>query len=88
MQIEVQQLRDLIGTGVIYRGMACCVVEVLEDGPALVLENPRARTLQADQYSEPGRTVPETYTVPVHTVSGNWHEEFLALRLPVPPSPC
>lgn len=65
IEITLTQLRGMIGQEVIYQGIACRVIEVLEDGPSLVLEDLSARSLQADRFGDPRRHVPDTYTVPV-----------------------
>lgn len=81
--MRIEQLRGMIGMTVSYRGIVCCVIEVLEDGPALVLlDHERGITLQSDQFGEPGRQVPETYVVPVWEHGGDeLHDDFLALEL-------
>ncbi len=80
--ITLPQLRGMIGTEVRHRGMTCRVIEVLEDGPALVLQNVNQRSLQADQFGEPHRHVPDTYTVPVLGADRRFlHPDFLLLDL-------
>jgi hypothetical protein len=79
---EVEHLREMIGLAVAYRGIECCVVEVLEDGPWLVLSTRDRRALQDNQFGEPRREVPETYTVPVWDEGGTGlHRDFLSLGL-------
>jgi hypothetical protein len=81
--MSIEQLRGMIGLSVSYHGSLCCVVEVLEDGPALVLvDQSDGISLQTDQYGDPRRQVPATYVVPVWERSGDaLHEEFLSLEL-------
>jgi hypothetical protein len=82
MQIELEQLRDLIGINVIYRGNPCSIIEVLEDGPSLVLEDTGTyEALQETQFGTPYRAVPETHTIPVLSETGEFHPEFVALML-------
>jgi hypothetical protein len=62
--IDLSQLRALIGREVEFRGCSCTVIEVLEDGPALVLRaNGGTAVIQSNLHGEPRRRVPETHTV-------------------------
>ncbi len=81
LSITVTQLQDMIGIRVRYQGVVCQVLEVLEEGPALVLEDLENHTLiQPDQHGEAHRRVPQTYTVQVLSVdSVEFHPAFLAL---------
>lgn len=83
LNISLEQLRGMIGLRVQHRGIVCCVIEVLEDGPALVLQDGERREgLQDDQYGGPGRHVPEIYTIPVISSDRReLHEDFLSLEL-------
>lgn len=83
LSISLEQLRGMIGLRVQHRGIVCCVIEVLEDGPSLVLQDGERRLgLQEDQYGGPGRQVPEVYTVPVISADKReLHEDFLSLEL-------
>jgi len=66
LDISIDQLRSMIGLQVTYNHVTCRIVEVLEDGPTLVLEDLELRRkIQADQHGEAHRIVPRTYTVPV-----------------------
>ncbi len=66
IEIDMEQLRGLIGRSVDYYGTRCTVIEVLEDNPALVLEAcHKHTTIQPDQHGEAHRRVPTTITVPV-----------------------
>ncbi|KAF0193165.1 MAG: hypothetical protein FD165_268 [Gammaproteobacteria bacterium] len=66
IEIDIEQLRGLIGRSVDYYGTRCTVIEVLEDSPALVLEAcHKHTTIQPDQHGEAYRRVPTTITVPV-----------------------
>lgn len=83
--IEMGCLRGLIGSDVRHEGLPCRVIEVLEDGPALVLQDLSHSSLQADRFGDPRRRVPDTYVVPVlDTDSGGMHPAYLALELPGP----
>lgn len=64
-------LRGLIGRSVDYHGRRLKVVEVLTDGPALVLEQVGgSRAIHGNQFGEPGRRSPETWTLPVLDTDG------------------
>lgn len=59
-------LPQLVGRAVRYRGRRLQILEVLLDGPALVLCEPQGqRVIQADQFGDARRRAPETWTVPV-----------------------
>jgi len=72
----------MIGIHVNHTGVPCKVVEVLEDGPSLVLISIDENHIQADQYGNPARRVPQTYTVPILTADGGAiHPAYMALDL-------
>lgn len=73
----------MIGLRVSHQGIHCVVLEVLEDGPSLVLQDLEQRTtIQDDQFGDPKRRVVLTYTVPVLTDDRTEiHPDFLALEL-------
>ena len=63
---NVSHLRDLIGSRARYLGAIYEIIEILEDGPALVLQNcDEHTTIQADQLGEAHRRVPQTMTLPI-----------------------
>ena len=81
--ITLDQLRNMIGLRMYHQGILCQVIEVLEDGPSLVLQSiAEAPTIQPNQHGEATRRAPVTYTIPVlneeHT---ELHPSFLALDL-------
>jgi len=81
--ITLEQLRGMIGLRVRHQGFSCQIIEVLEDGPSLVLQDcePSA-TIQANQFGDANRRVPRTQTVPVLTSDKTeLHALFLALDL-------
>lgn len=82
LSITLEQLRGMIGLRVLHMDCECQVVEVLEDGPSLVLMDMETHsTIQADQHGEAHRRVPVTYTVPVLDPGArNFSAEFLALE--------
>ncbi len=70
-KINVSRLRVLIGREVDYEGQRCQIIEILEDGPAVVLQNKdHGATIQADQHGEAHRKVPSTITVPILNQDG------------------
>ncbi len=82
IDISMDQLRNMIGIEVSHRGILCRVIEVLDDGPTLVLQDLDRRDMQTDQFGDPRRRVPATYTVPVlDNEHSSIHPEFLALDL-------
>lgn len=83
INFTVEQLRNLLGTCVTYHGDNWRVVEVLEDGPSLVLVNQcNHHVVQADQYGDGQRRVVEHLTVQILTDDGEaFHPDYLALNL-------
>ncbi|MDX1824039.1 MAG: hypothetical protein R3354_04940 [Thiohalomonadales bacterium] len=81
--ITLDQLRSMIGLRLIHQGITCQVIEVLEDGPSLVLQSiHETPTIQPNQHGEAQRRTPVTYTVPVLTRDrSELHPQFLALDL-------
>lgn len=86
IQIDIEQLRGLIGRSVEYYGTRCTIIEVIEDDPALVLEAcHKHMTIQPDQHGEAHRRVPTTITVPVLNKARNEYSAgFLDLDLELP----
>ena len=78
---NVDHLRDLIGTRALYNGVMFEIIEVLEDGPSLVLQDcEKHTTIQADQLGEAHRRVPETMTLPIAlTTSGDIDTKAIGL---------
>lgn len=81
--LTMEQLRCLIGSRVQYEDTLCEVIEVLEDGPALILQYIEEHVvIQADQHGEAHRRVPTTVTVPILNSDGHhFHPTFLHLNL-------
>lgn len=62
-------LHALLGREVVYDGVHCQVIDVLADGPSLVLSRLGSRgVIQADQYGDARRRVPQTYTIPLRSL--------------------
>ena len=83
IHISLDQLRQMIGVRVRSEGLLWHVVEVLEDGPSLVLESLRERkVVQGDQFGEGRRWAPDHLTVPVLSPDRTeLHPRFLELEL-------
>lgn len=64
------RLRKLIGARARHNGEIYEIVEVIEDEPALVLQDETHSTIQADQYGEAHRRVPSTVTVKLPLTAG------------------
>ena len=59
------QLHGLVGRRVVYDGVPCQVIDVITDGPSLVLACTDAEgIIQPNQYGEARRRVPQTYMIP------------------------
>ena len=83
IEMTLTQLRGMIGTRVSHHGEDCEVVEVLEDGPSLVLlPLHRELTIQPNQFGEAPRRTRPSYTIPVLTRERDaLSAPFLALEL-------
>ncbi|WP_159433003.1 hypothetical protein [Thiohalospira halophila] len=80
-----KQARDLLGRTVDYRGRTCRVVELLDDPPALILQDEGSGTeMQANQHGEAHRRVPRNYTVALYHYNAagerEVHPDFRALQ--------
>lgn len=74
----LQKLRALIGRQAVIRERPCELIEVLEDGPQLVLRClGECSVIQPDQYGEAHRRVPQTIAVPVFDLEGKALNPFL-----------
>lgn len=72
--MNCDDLRHIVGQQLNYKGHNCEVIEVLEDGPQLVLRNLDVinqqeqdsvrNPIQPNQFGEAHRRTPETFTVP------------------------
>lgn len=78
-------LRDLLGSEVTHQGVRCRLLEVLDDGPFVILEDcEKNMTIQENQYGGLWRRVPQVYTVPViKDGTCDLHPQFEALNLPL-----
>jgi len=80
--ITKEQIRSMIGLQVKHHQVYCRVVEILEDGPAIILEDMEQHSsIQADQHGEAHRRVPQTYTIEVLSCDKlEFSSAFLALE--------
>lgn len=68
---SIAQLRRLIGQTVTLENQSCQIVEVLEDGPALVVECVEGGgRIQANQFGDGNRRVHQHHTVPIFSSVG------------------
>lgn len=82
LPITVNELRAMIGMNVVFRGQPAHVIEVLEDGPSLVLQAVGSGVIQSNMLGHPTRRSPETMTVRVLSENGTaLHKDFLDLDL-------
>ncbi len=64
--IHPDMLRQLIGRNLTYQGITCRVIEILAEGPQLVLQDcNEGKVIQTNQYGEANRRVPRVFTVPL-----------------------
>ena len=82
LPISVFELRAMIGMAVCYQGNRGTIIEVLEDGPTLVLQSTSSASIQSNLHGHPTRRSPHTLTVRVLSENGTaLHKEFLDLDL-------
>lgn len=81
IEFSTNQMREMIGLHVIFQESHYQVVEILDDGPQLVLESlDHHISIQPDQHGEAHRKVPKTCTIPILTADKlEFSGEFLAL---------
>jgi hypothetical protein len=76
----LSELHKLIGRHVRHEGCHCEVVEVLAEGPAIVLYKHTPSEIQANWFGEAQRRAPATYTLPLLSrVTKDLHPVVLAL---------
>lgn len=82
LPISVKELRAMIGMSVVYKGNHGTIIEVLEDGPSLVLNTKDTASIQRNLHGHPTRVSPHTLTVRVLSENGTaLHKEFLDLDI-------
>ena len=69
MSFNPQQIERLLGRQIIYEGTPCQIIEILSEGPWLVLQDCQPqRVIQADQFGDARRWVPRTVTVALYNI--------------------
>lgn len=64
---QIEQLRSLIGARILHHDQEYRLVEVIDDGPCILLQYTGPQTIiQADQHGNAHRRVPETLMVPLY----------------------
>ena len=67
--IDPDKLKGLLGLSLTYQGIACRVIEILPDEPALVLrDSSDSKVIQPNQYGDASGWAPQTFTVTVLNV--------------------
>jgi hypothetical protein len=80
MERLLGELQELIGRHVRHEGCHCEVIEVLAEGPAIVLYKHTHSEIQANWFGEAQRRAPGTYTLPlISRVTKDLHPVVLAL---------
>mgnify|MGYP000568952745 CR=1 FL=1 len=83
LPISLAQLQGMIGMHLRWRAVDYAVVEVLEDGPALVAQSLAANTtIQGDMHGRARREVQQVVVIPVLNLDKTLlHPEFLEIEL-------
>jgi len=69
---DYSELQSLIGRTAVYEGRVFTVMELLREGPSLVLvEQAADRVIQSDQFGKARRRVPKTWTIPALSRDGS-----------------
>jgi hypothetical protein len=79
----ISNLRQHIGRYARHEGTVFEIIEILEDEPALVLQDCEQRTtIQADQHGEAHRRVPQTCTITIPVdENGNYNISEVGIEL-------
>ncbi len=78
-----EQLEKLLGLETRHQGHVCVIHEILDNGNTLVLISVQQGNIQGDQFGNPRRRVPITFSIPIIDKDGHSpHPEYLALELP------
>lgn len=67
----IHDLSDLLGREALIEGRRLCLVEVLRDGPMLVLREKGNEALQDNLYGQPRRRAPRHFHVPLVSEFGD-----------------
>lgn len=69
MLFNIQQIEGLLGRKIIYQGGPCQIIEILGEGPCLVLQDCQSHSvIQADQFGDARRWAPRTFTVALYNI--------------------
>ena len=82
ISFSTHQMRSMIGLRVVYHDAHYQIVEILDDGPHIVIESIDHHIhIQADQHGEAHRKVPKTHTIPILSIDNlEFSIEFLSLH--------
>lgn len=78
----IAEMSRLLGEHIVYEGVPCEVIDVLIEGPSLVLarRDGAESVIQRDEHGDPRRRVPRTYTVPLQSeITPDLHPVVLRL---------
>ncbi len=64
--LPLSRLRQCIGRSLEIQGRRCQVIDILEDGPQMVIQVIGEVSIQADQWGEAHRRTPETFSMVVY----------------------
>jgi len=67
----LHRLSGLLGREALIEGRRLCVIEILREGPLLVLQEHGNHALQDNLYGQPRRRVPQHFSVPLVSELGN-----------------
>ncbi len=80
-RLNIDSLRTMIGRKVSWLGGSGVVVELLEDGPSLVIRMD-GLAIQADSLGYPRRKANETVLIQVYNPEGSYSLDFLEIMKP------
>lgn len=80
-QPDLQTLRDAIGRVIHFRGQPCRIIEILDDGPTVVIECLDAdKAIQANQFGDASRRVAQLLSVPVFGKQKDLNPDYVDLK--------
>lgn len=78
---ELQALRHAIGRVIQFRGQPCRIMEILDDGPSVVIECLDAsKAIQANQFGDATRRVSQTMSIPIYDRGDTLSADYLDLK--------
>jgi len=63
----LHEMQKLIGRHIRYEGCHCEIIEILAEGPAVVLHKYTTSEIQPNLFGEAQRRAPGTYTLPLYS---------------------